>query len=478
MKVERSLNLLQYLDPHWKKTPFLKPENAESAQKALENALAYHLKKAEETNNSGKSQSSTCSEAPPEKNSSKAKHTLFSILEERKEAVKLQRTNTTDSIITVRQYLQAITADSISVDFRMLHVVSANRFSVDFRMLDRVAVCNICKQRLSYKTSTSNLRKHMKCKHPTVSLDEATPNTFLGSQEVDHAERVQHRTTSSEPGSKKHRTSASTTAAAAKLQHLHASASTSTSSTLSEENVDDPSSLPVPSSSRPDTSVPAKYRGGPARNNWNIAGKVIFVVTDNADNVVNAVKDVMGWKHMGCFAHSLNLVVTRALNKNHEVVTLIETVKRIVSHFKRSAQSTEKLIEYQVKNNQHVSTRWNSTYFMLKRFVLLQEPIKATLALIDKDLPVLTPVQWKMLCELILVLKPFYTVTKTVSGEKYATGSLVIPLTNSLFTVCGKLKERNFSPLVKEVVTELNKELSKRFGNFESSKYAHSPHIP
>ncbi|KAG8318429.1 hypothetical protein J6590_001540 [Homalodisca vitripennis] len=97
----------------------------------------------------------------------------------------------------------------------------------------------------------------MKCKHPTVSLDEATPNTFLGSQEVDHAERVQHRTTSSEPGSKKHRTSASTTAAAAKLQHLHASASTSTSSTLSEENVDDPSSLPVPSLSRPDTSVPA-----------------------------------------------------------------------------------------------------------------------------------------------------------------------------------------------------------------------------
>lgn len=212
---------------------------------------------------------------------------------------------------------------------------------------------------------------------------------------------------------------------------------------------------------------------------WNIAGKVVFVVTDNADNVVNAVKDVMGWKHMGCFAHSLNLVVTRAVNKNHDVVTLIETVKRIVSHFKRSTQSTEKLIEYQVRNNepnnkpkkliQDVSTRWNSTYFMLKRFVLLQEPIKATLALIDKDLPVLTPVQWKMLCELILVLKPFYTVTKTVSGEKYATGSLVIPLTNSLFTVCGKLKERNFSPQVKEVVTELNKEMSKRFGNFESS---------
>lgn len=32
------------------------------------------------------------------------------------------------------------------------------------------AKCNMCKQKLSYKTSTSNLKKHLNSKHPTVSL--------------------------------------------------------------------------------------------------------------------------------------------------------------------------------------------------------------------------------------------------------------------------------------------------------------------
>lgn len=39
---------------------------------------------------------------------------------------------------------------------------------------------------------------------------------------------------------------------------------------------------------------------------WNIQGKVVLAVTDNADNVVNAVKNVANWKYMGCFAHNLN----------------------------------------------------------------------------------------------------------------------------------------------------------------------------
>lgn len=35
------------------------------------------------------------------------------------------------------------------------------------------AVCDMCKSKLSYKTSTSNLKKHIKNRHPTVTV----PNT-------------------------------------------------------------------------------------------------------------------------------------------------------------------------------------------------------------------------------------------------------------------------------------------------------------
>ncbi|GLV43586.1 uncharacterized protein CBL_20529, partial [Carabus blaptoides fortunei] len=32
------------------------------------------------------------------------------------------------------------------------------------------AKCNICKSKISYKTTLSNLKKHMRSKHPTVAL--------------------------------------------------------------------------------------------------------------------------------------------------------------------------------------------------------------------------------------------------------------------------------------------------------------------
>lgn len=40
-----------------------------------------------------------------------------------------------------------------------------------FEPVDQVyAACNICKAKISYKTTISNLKKHMKTKHPTVTL--------------------------------------------------------------------------------------------------------------------------------------------------------------------------------------------------------------------------------------------------------------------------------------------------------------------
>lgn len=35
----------------------------------------------------------------------------------------------------------------------------------------KMAKCNVCYLKFSYKTSTSNLKKHMKNKHPLVTLE-------------------------------------------------------------------------------------------------------------------------------------------------------------------------------------------------------------------------------------------------------------------------------------------------------------------
>lgn len=46
---------------------------------------------------------------------------------------------------------------------------------------------------------------------------------------------------------------------------------------------------------------------------WGINGKVNFMVSDNGANVAKAVKEILGLKHFGCFAHTLNLIVEDAL---------------------------------------------------------------------------------------------------------------------------------------------------------------------
>lgn len=116
------------------------------------------------------------------------------------------------------------------------------------------------------------------------------------------------------------------------------------------------------------------------------------------------MKEVLGWKHFGCYAHSLNLVVENALQITKPQ---IDKVKRIVTHVKKSTISSERLQKYQVQQGQEakrlsqaVDTRWNSTYFMLKRFVELEDAIRSTLAFADRGLPIISPEDWTLYSQL------------------------------------------------------------------------------
>lgn len=157
---------------------------------------------------------------------------------------------------------------------------------------------------------------------------------------------------------------------------------------------------------------------------WGIMNKVIFAVSDNAANIQKALQDV-GWKNIGCLAHTFNLLVKDGL-KNEEIRNIIDKVRKIVKHFRKSNISSDKLMKYQENQGNtplklilEVPTRWNSILYMLERFILLEEAVKSTIAVIDKELPVVTASEWKIVKELVLILKPFEDATKTLSGEKY-----------------------------------------------------------
>lgn len=218
---------------------------------------------------------------------------------------------------------------------------------------------------------------------------------------------------------------------------------------------------------------------------WNILDKILLTVSDNGANIKNAVAH-LGWKHFGCYAHTLNLAVQKVL-ANSYLGELINKVKAIVSYFKRSNLCLSKLKKYQEQANkvvkrpiQDVSTRWNSTFYMLERFVLLKEEIKCALSNLEpSNLIQLTSYEWDVCQSLITVLQPCEEVTREMSGQKYVSGSSVIPLTVGLISALGEVasltyrQEKNIDVFPDEVEMcrqDLLSEISTRFSNLEQSR--------
>lgn len=135
--------------------------------------------------------------------------------------------------------------------------------------------------------------------------------------------------------------------------------------------------------------------------------------------------------HIRCACHIVNLVVQAGLKVIDDVVVKIRSV---VEHLKHSIPKRKKFYEvartsYGLNTTKrlHVDTciRWNSTFFMLDRFLYFRDVIDQQVGK-DKDIKMfgLTRVEWKKVSELHSFLKLFYDVTNTFSASKSPTSNV------------------------------------------------------
>jgi len=120
---------------------------------------------------------------------------------------------------------------------------------------------------------------------------------------------------------------------------------------------------------------------------------------------------------------------------------LLQKVEELL-HFSHSSHAYSKLKTIQNQLNipnhkliQDVTTRWNSTYYMLSRFYEQRQAI-STYA-VDNEISTLTSTQWSLVGNIVYVLKPFEEITKLASADKECI-SYVTPAVTILMTYLSK----------------------------------------
>ncbi|XP_055786983.1 zinc finger BED domain-containing protein 4-like [Salvelinus fontinalis] len=153
---------------------------------------------------------------------------------------------------------------------------------------------------------------------------------------------------------------------------------------------------------------------------WQVDGEVVCCVSYNVANITKAM-NILKWTYHPCLAHTINLIVRDALKVKKPTV---DKVKAAVEYFHRSTVGAEKLKSTQrqmgvpeLRPKQDCTTRWNSTFYKLKRFLESKDAIISTLAIVNAPVDALTQEEWEVVEEVCRVLEPFEQVTVEISGE-------------------------------------------------------------
>jgi len=204
---------------------------------------------------------------------------------------------------------------------------------------------------------------------------------------------------------------------------------------------------------------------------------ITALVSDSAANMVKAITDEFSTiKHLSCVAHALSHVVPDAIKLSIEEI--IVKVRSIVTLTKRSVVVADELKRLQIRDGkiesttlkfkQDVPTRWNSFYYMLKRFLELKDYVYPILLTYPTAPKVLSREEITILEDVVKVLGPIEFVTTEISGDSYPTSSMIIPVIHCMKgTVKNCITSTNEGKLFKNNILF---QIERRFNNIESQQ--------
>ncbi|XP_053373931.1 zinc finger BED domain-containing protein 4-like [Mercenaria mercenaria] len=135
-----------------------------------------------------------------------------------------------------------------------------------------------------------------------------------------------------------------------------------------------------------------------------------------------------GFKHMRCYAHTLQLVVRDGLRDcSLNILKVIAKVSKIAGHIRKSVAASD-LLQEENRVQTANATRWNSQLVMIKSILNIPEE---KLNLVEYSLK-LTSYERKLLSEICKILSPFELATNMIQNDKTVSASMTIPVTIGL----------------------------------------------
>ena len=181
-----------------------------------------------------------------------------------------------------------------------------------------------------------------------------------------------------------------------------------------------------------------------------------------------ACVDLSGQEWLGCFAHTLNLTVVAGFSVDR-VSKVISVAKSLVKFIHTSSVARDLLKMYErqlglkeLKVIMHCVTRWNSVLHMIERLCIIHNAIVLTLSDCKRQDLVPSVDDWKLMGEMVDVLKLFDTTTELISGEKYPTIVYIKPLIGKITTHLTKV-ELNESASITQMKSKMLKDLETRY---------------
>lgn len=164
----------------------------------------------------------------------------------------------------------------------------------------------------------------------------------------------------------------------------------------------------------------------------------LTITTDGGSNMLTACTS-MGVQRLPCFAHLLNLVVSTDSIEKSEISSIFTAISKLVKNFKKSDGNTKlELAQKLAKKKpclspvQRVKTRWNSSYLMAARFVLLYEFFAEVKPSVKNSPRLISREELAIIQDCLPLLKPFEEATRNISGDSYSTTGMVLPLAYQL----------------------------------------------